>query len=116
MKWWASFLSIGLAVGILAPLDPGLRGRRGDSFPFSWYPMFSRPRPAEEKVDYVVGLDHRGRRFIIHSRHYVRGSMNQARRQITRLAKRPETARAVCEDLADKAVTKGGILGHMVRG
>ncbi len=101
-KTWATILSILLTLAIMAPIHKGLRGARGDSFPLSWYPMFSRPRPALEPVDYVIGITADGERHIVHSKHHVRGTMNRARRQLTRLAKRSATARTLCEQVSEK--------------
>ena len=90
-KTWAHILAIGLVVAILAPIHESLRGHSGDSFPLSWYPMFSRSRPALEPVTYVLGITASGERHVVHSKHHVQGTMNRARRPLTRLAKRPKT-------------------------
>jgi hypothetical protein len=45
---------ITLAVGLGAVLWPLVHGR--DGYPLSTYPMFARPRPAQERVDRAVGL------------------------------------------------------------
>jgi len=95
-------LTLGLVLAILAPIHPALRGQRGDSFPLSWYPMFSRPRPALESVDYVIALTAAGERHIVHSKHHVRGAMNQARRQLNRLARRGQHAQDLCEQVAQR--------------
>ncbi len=115
-KTWATILSIGLVLAILAPIHKSLRGKRGDSFPLSWYPMFSRPRPALEPVVYVIGITASGQRHIVHSRHHVRGAMNRARRQVKRLAKRPGTAKKLCEQVADKfAQRRRGTMSEIVQ-
>jgi hypothetical protein len=98
----ASLLSVGMALAILAPLHPSLRGEHGDSFPFSWYPMFSRPRPDPERSVYVAGRDEQGRRHFIPSRFYARGTMNQARLQLQNLASRPATAKTLCDRVAER--------------
>ena len=64
--------------------------------------MFSRPRPALEPVTYVLGLTAAGDRHIVHSRHHVQGTMNRARRQLTRLARRPKNSRILCEQVAQR--------------
>ena len=101
-KTWAIRLSIALIVVILLPIHKKLRGHRGDSFPLSWYPMFSRPRPALEPVDYVIGVTAEGTRHIVHSRHHVGGPMNRARRQLNRLGKRAKNSKTLCEGVAEK--------------
>lgn len=99
-KAWATFLTVVLCVATLLPVHEEFRGVRGDSFPFSWYPMFSRPRPDPEWSNYVVGRTDKGERVIIPSRHYVKGSMNQARRQLDHLVRNPRTAKETCERAA----------------
>ena len=99
-KTVAAAILVGLVISVLLPVNEQFRGSHGDEFPFSWYPMFSRPRPKLEPVHYVLGLSKDGTRHIIHSRYYVRGGMNQARRQLDRLAKKRKTARATCEKAA----------------
>lgn len=102
----AAALMAGLVISVLLPVHEDFRGEHGDEFPFSWYPMFSRPRPKLEPVHYVIGLTSDGSRRIIHSRLYVRGGMNQARRQLDRLVRKRKTARATCEKAAESIATR----------
>lgn len=99
-KAWAIFLTMVLSLATLLPIHEEFRGARGDSFPFSWYPMFSRPRPDPEWSHYVVGKTDKGERVIIPSWYYVKGSMNQARRQLDHLVRDPRTAKETCERAA----------------
>ena len=46
------------------------------------------------------------RRHIITSRYYARGGMNQARRQLARLARNRRTARELCHSVAKKVARK----------
>jgi hypothetical protein len=96
----AAVLMLGLTVAVFLPVHPAFRGQYGDEFPFSWYPMFSRPRPELEPVHYMIGLTAEGEKIILHSRYYVKGGMNQARRQIDRLSKKRSTALETCERAA----------------
>jgi len=115
-KTMAAVLSIGLTLAILAPVSKPFRGAQKDSFPLSWYPMFSRPRPAQEPAHYVIGITADGQRYVVHSRHYVGGRLNQARRQLDRLARNEDTARDLCEDVAGKfAELEGGLDGDLVQ-
>jgi hypothetical protein len=102
---YAIVFSIGMAAAILSPLHPALRGARHDSFPLSWYPMFSLRRGADEQLTYVVGFDANHTRHIIPSRFYSPGSMNSARKHIDRVAKSatagPETCKKIATGLAD---------------
>jgi hypothetical protein len=95
-----------LVVAIFLPVHSSFRGSYGDSFPFSWYPMFSRPRPDPEWTFYVLGLERDGTRHVIHRRNYVHGSMNQARRQLVRLARDRDSAKALCSRLARRLAKK----------
>lgn len=99
-KAWATFLTVVLCLAVLLPVHEEFRGPRGDDFPLSWYPMFSRPRPDPEWSHYVVGRTDDGQRVIIPSWYYVKGSMNQARRQLDHLVRQPRTARETCERAA----------------
>jgi hypothetical protein len=101
-KTWARLLTLGLLLTILGPIYEPLRGARGDSFPLSWYPMFSRARPALEPVTYMLGLTASGERHVVHSKHHVQGAMNRARRQLVRLAKTKKTSREICEHVAER--------------
>ncbi len=101
-KAWATFLTVVLCVAVLLPVHEDFRGIRGDEFPFSWYPMFSRPRPDPEWSHYVVGNTPSGERVLIPSWYYVKGSMNQARRQLDHLVRTPRTAMETCERAAKR--------------
>jgi len=104
-KAWAILVTVGLTVAILLPIHEDFRGPRGDSFPFSWYPMFSRPRPNPDWAHYVVGRTSTGERVIIPSHFYVKGSMNQARRQLDHLVKKNSTAHETCERAAKRVAS-----------
>lgn len=104
-KLWGIFVSLAVGLAVLSPIREEWRGVRGDSFPLSWYPMFSRPRPDPESTNYLVGFEKDGTRHIILSALYVPGGMNQARRQLSVLVGSKKTARATCEKAA-KAVAK----------
>lgn len=115
-KAWALFLTAALVVSVLSPLHEEYRGVRGDSFPLSWYPMFSRPRPDPDRANYVVGLEADGTRTMIRSRYYVRGGMNQARRQLGQMINTKGGAKKVCERAAKAAgKRKQGAMSRIVR-
>ncbi len=111
-KLLPSLVSLVLVVAILAPVKEEWRGDYGDSFPLSWYPMFSRPRPDPESSYYVVGHDPDGTRHIITSRYYARGGMNQVRRQLGRLARNRRTAMDLCKQIARRVgkVERGALV------
>lgn len=115
-KAWAHVLAIGLILAIVAPIHKQLRGSRGDSFPLSWYPMFSRPRPALQPVTYMLGITASGDRHVVHTKHSVRGAMNRARRQLTRLAHKPRTAQTLCDKVAARfAKRRRGTMSEVVQ-
>lgn len=115
-KAWALFVTFSLILGVMLPIHEDFRGAYGDSFPFSWYPMFSRPRPDPDRTNYVYGLTKEGKRQTIVSRHYVSGGMNQARRQLSRMVETSEGAKKVCERAAKAAAKrKSGAMSEIER-
>jgi len=105
-KGVAAVITLGFVIAVFLPVSPQFRGDHGDEFPFSWYPMFSRPRPALEKAHYVLGLGENGERYIIHAKYYVKGGMNQARRQLDRLVRTRRTAQETCDRAARNLVRR----------
>ena len=98
----AILLSLLLSFALLSPLKKEWRGEDGDSFPLSWYPMFSKPRPELEKISYMVGVLSDGSRRVIKSTYFVRGPMNQARMQVSKYAQRKKTSDELCNKAAGK--------------
>jgi hypothetical protein len=101
-KTIVTLLSAVLAFAILSPIKEGWRGIRGDSFPMSWYPMFSRPRGELEKITYMVGMLPDGSRRIIRSGYFVRGPMNQARQHVQKYGRSSSKSMAMCETAAGR--------------
>lgn len=89
-------ITLVLIIAVFSPLDEDYRGAYGDSFPLSWYPMFSRSRPKTERTNFVRGIDAKGKMHILRSHYYVRGGMNQARRQLSHLVKSKKRAKETC--------------------
>ena len=96
-KGAAGLFSLLLIGATLAPIVQNWRtkrgidtegGARGDSFPFSYYPMFSQKRSRLYKVNYLVGLDAQGNRHLISHEFAGEGGFNQTRRQIDKLIRR----------------------------
>lgn len=98
-----SILVLGAA---LFPVIQNFRDEPQDSFPLSWYPMFSKPRAAERWEYYLVGLDAEGNRSPIHYRYAGRGGMNQVRRQIRRQM-RGGGAEELCREVAGRVAESG---------
>jgi hypothetical protein len=104
-KSLATAITAGLVVAVFLPVSPAFRGEHGDEFPFSWYPMFAHPRPSLETVYYVLGSGTGGQRRIVHAHYYLKGGMNQARRQIARLVREPRTTQETCERAARRVAS-----------
>jgi len=107
-KGSAGLFSLLLVGAILAPIMQNWRtkwgtdteaGARGDSFPFSYYPMFSQKRSGLYKVNYLAGLDAQGNRHLISHELAGQGGFNQTRRQINKLIRRSK-AQALCRHVA----------------
>lgn len=113
-KRCASGLSL-LAVGaVLWPVLQNWRSAPRDSFPLSYYPMFSARRPRRVKVLHVVGLDAQGRRHSIPYRYYGSGGLNQVRRQLRHIL-RAGRGEALCREVAARLARRPeGPLGGVV--
>ena len=99
-------LSLLLTFALLSPLKKEWRGEDGDSFPLSWYPMFSKPRPALEQISYMVGVLPDGTRRVIKSNYFVRGNMNQARMHVAKYARQKKTSDELCKRASEKMSKK----------
>ena len=84
-KGLAGLLGLLLLGATLTPVAQNWQAEPKDSFPFSYYPMFSQKRGEVYKVDYIVGLDAQGGRHMIPYTFAGRGGFNQTRRQIHKL-------------------------------
>lgn len=94
-------LSLGLCLAMLSPLHPALRGVQGDSFPFSWFGMFSHPRADVERPNYVVGVTADGTRHKISTSYWTTGGFNQGYGQLrSALAKGRAESDRFCQRLA----------------
>lgn len=94
-------------MAVLSPLVPACRGRKNDSFPLSWYPMFAKVRPAHETPTYVLGRSAAGAREKIDVRWWTSGGFNQGRNMLTTTLKQgSEPTQAFCARLAQKVAEK----------
>ena len=59
-KLWASLLSLALIGAVLSPIRQNWRPKPHDSFPLSYFPMFSARRKAVESFYYLVARDENG--------------------------------------------------------
>lgn len=100
-KAFAALFGFLLLGAILAPMAQSWHATPKDSFPFSYYPMFSEKRGKVYTVNYIVGLDGDGHRYLIPHRFAGNGGFNQTRRQINRL-EREDKSDKLCRAIAGK--------------
>lgn len=86
-KTRAVFLSMAMIGAVLWPMQQNWRTEPKDSFPLSYYPMFSVKRTAVETFYYVVGRDAKGQRYHVDYRLIGDGGGNQVRRQLRKIVK-----------------------------
>ena len=84
---YAWTLSGVILLAVMSPIAENFKADPEDSFPLSYYPMFTRKRAAEKKETYLLGLEPDGSRHLLHYKYYAGGGLNQVRRQIRRIVK-----------------------------
>ena len=89
-----------MIVAVMWPIAQNWREKPTDSFPLSFYPMFSRAYPEVERLTYVVGLNAQGERVLIHYRYAGSGGMNQVRKQLRKISKDKRMSRDLCKRVA----------------
>jgi len=97
----ASVVSVAFLIAVLFPIFQNWRERPKDSFPLSYYPMFTASRGDVTRITYLVGVDAEGKQQPLHYTFVGKGGLNQVRRQINRL-KDEGRADKLCEDVAKK--------------
>src|SRR5262249_2395394 len=100
-KLFPSLLSLGLVVAVLSPIRENWRAQPHDSFPLSYFPMFSARRKATETFYYLVGRDKQGARYLIPFLYAGSAGLNQTRRQIDRIV-REQRASQLAETVAER--------------
>lgn len=95
----ARAVSLLTVAAVLAPVVQNWRASPVDGFPFSYYPMFTAKRTRRTRVTHLVGYDAAGKRYYLSHRLVGEGGLNQARRQLRRLALGGD-ADAVCQRVA----------------
>lgn len=83
-----------------------------DSFPLSYYPMFSHDRRGKAEVTYLLGVSAAGQRQYLPYQLVGTGGMNQVRKVIAKRAIR--NPNALCRDVAS-AVAAGRQGVHNIR-
>lgn len=75
-----------------------------DSFPLSYYPMFSHDRHGKAEMTYLLGVSADGKRRYLPYQLAGTGGMNQVRKVIAKRAKKDPTG--LCKTVAD-AIASG---------
>jgi hypothetical protein len=104
-KLVATCFSLGLVGAVLWPVQENWRAKPHDSFPLSYYPMFSAKRQAIETFYYMVGRDAEGKRYLIPHSMAGHGGLNAVRRQIAKICREgrgEELACTVAKRLAER--------------
>jgi len=83
-KFFAVFFSGALCALILLPIREHWHEPPEDSFPFSYYPMFTQIRGKEYNVRHPILTDTEGRQYHVPYHYAGGGGFNQTRRQISR--------------------------------
>ena len=98
----AAVFSAAVLAAVLSPLLQYRRplASRVDSFPLSWYPMFSAKRRRRAWVTHAVGVTADGRRRSLPLDALGTGGLNQVRRQLYRVAVREARPDAFASALA----------------
>jgi predicted DCC family thiol-disulfide oxidoreductase YuxK len=85
--------SILVLVAVFSPVRENWKDKKDavDSFPLSYYPMFSRRRADTHRQPHVVGIRSNGETFPISYKLLGTGGLNQVRRQLDRLTKQDDS-------------------------
>jgi len=81
-KAQAAIFSIVIGILVLSPLYQNWEAKPKDSFPLSYYPMFSKKRGETYGLYYLVGYDSDRTRIAISYKLVGTGGFNQVRRQM----------------------------------
>ena len=106
---------------VLFPIKENWVADPKDSFPLSYYPMFSKKRDSTYGVYQVVGYDTTGTRVEIPYKLVGTGGFNQVRRQIKKAREKGRTVPFLKKAAAqikkkDKALYQGLIRLELVKG
>lgn len=103
-KGFASAFAALMIGAVVWPVAQNWRDQKKDSFPLSYYPMFSLKRANATTVRYLVGVAAGGRHLIPHT-YAGTGGLNQVRRQINRIV-REGRSQALCERVAQEVARR----------
>lgn len=100
----ATWLSLLMLLSVAAPVCLNWVDKPEDSFPLSYYPMFSHDRQGEAEVTYLIGVGTDGKRQYLSYQFAGIGGMNQVSKVIAKRAKKDPDD--LCQTVA-KAVGRG---------
>jgi len=103
-----------LLVLVLSPVTENFRAEAIDSFPLSYYPMFTADRGQHEPVTYLVGVDRDGVERTLTYRLAGSGGLNQVRKQIRSMV-RQRRAGELCAMVAGRAAGLKGARYNSLR-
>jgi hypothetical protein len=92
-------LSLLMLAVVMSPVVENWREEPRDSFPLSYYPMFTERRGETTRVSYLAGFDQQGNRQVIPYFLIGTGGLNQVRRQIPKLIDRRQ-ANELCREVS----------------
>jgi hypothetical protein len=97
-KSLAGLLSLLLILAVAWPVRLNWTQKKPDSFPLSYYPMFSHDRQGRADVTYLVGVSGSGERQYLPYQLAGTGGMNQVRKTILKRSKKKPDA--LCQKVA----------------
>jgi len=107
MRTWALIVNVVASLVVLAPATEAFGDRKWDTFPLSWYPMFSDPRNGTETPRYVIGLTPEGERHLVDYRYWTSGGFNQGSMQLKKLEReRKGGLKKLCPKIASRVARR----------
>lgn len=104
-KRFAGGFSALMICAVLWPVQENFRTKPHDSFPLSYFPMFTAKRDGQYKLNYMIGITAQGARLVIPYKLAGNGGFNQVRRQINRRVSDGEAA-VLCQSVAARLAKK----------
>lgn len=104
--FFALAFSVVFLLAVFAPVMENWKPVPQDNFPLSYYPMFSQKRSENYALNYIVGYDAAGQRYIIPYQYAGNGGFNQVRRQINKKCRKGD-AYKLAKKVA-KSIRKSG--------
>lgn len=100
-KAWPALTIAATLLVLASPIVQNWRSKPVDSFPLSYYPMFSAQRGTTFTGQSIVGVDERGQRRVLPYQFAGNGGFNQVRRQV-RAKVKAERSAELCAGVAKR--------------